>query len=419
MLVLLLLLTITTASPTVSSATISYNTATAAVVIYDGPSAWSINMNGKATETIIPLYNLTPTPSTSLTSSIGGPPSTATSTASIAPTRIASTSVSSLKSQPTLTFPQPSSTSTASPVNTSNGSLSAPDSNTFADPTTSAVMAGAVTGGCLLGGLAIAFFWLLWKRMLHKRQKNQPTIRNKLIDARRLKAVWSSASIQTQSRSTQTTLWDEVRDGFSDPENPFRDSLASSTVSDSRIGNDTASEGGYQETTEAQSERLDRLFRRNHSPVPLERHGFNNHSFGAVRNSYPMDWLSGPRSATMMPLPPILKRASVPAPLFTGRDFPGSPPSAQIKPTQQDSSSSKPLKSPLRSLLKSPQKSPLKQSGTMSSTEAREDFSSTMASGTKKEVRFGGEQIKEFGRTPYASTVNSVMEELDDQILTV
>ncbi|MCJ1437243.1 hypothetical protein MMC27_006629 [Xylographa pallens] len=370
------------------------------------------------TETIIPLYKSTPTPSASLTSSTGGSPSTATSTVSIAPSSIPSTSVASLTSLPSLAFPQPTSTTIASPTSALNGSGSTTDLDTLAEHTTSAVMTGAVIGGCLLGGLAVSLFWWLWKRALPKRKHVIPTIRKRVIAARRLKAVWSSATNQMQTNSTQTDLWDEVRDSFSDPENPFRDSLAPSTVSESLIGDDTASDGGYRETTEVRTERLNRLFRRNHSPAPLEhspapleRYGFNGHSFGAIRNSYPMDWLSRPRSATTVPLPPILKRTSIPAPLFTGRDLPSSPPSVQMKSPKQYSSFGRPLNSPLRGLLKSPLESPLKQNDNIHGQGTREDLTSTMVPGTKKEVRFGGEQIKEFGRTPYASTVNSAMEE--------
>ncbi|MCJ1315958.1 hypothetical protein MMC15_001278 [Xylographa vitiligo] len=372
-----------------------------------------------ATDTIIPLYNLTPTPATSLTSSIGDTPSTATSTAAITPTSIPSTSVSNLKSLPTLTFPQPTSTSIAGPTITPNGSVSAPGLNTFANPATPAVMAGAVIGGCLLGGLIIILLWWLWKRTIQKRKRVQPNLRNSHIEARRLRAVWSSATKQMQSASTQTTLRDEVRDGFSELENPFRDSLAPSTVSESQVGDDTASDSGYPETAEVRSERLDCLFRRNHSPALSERHGFNGHSFGAVRKNYPIDWLSSPGSATMMPLPPILKRTSTPAPLFTGRDLPSSPPSAQMKPSKQVSSVGRPFNSPLKSPLKSQLKSPLKQSSAMYSQGTREAITPAMGLGTKKEVRFGGEQIKEFGRTPYASTVNSDMEEFEGHILTV
>ncbi|MCJ1421227.1 hypothetical protein MMC32_007589 [Xylographa parallela] len=366
------------------------------------------------TETTIPLYNLTPTPSASQTPSTEGSSSTATST------------VSSLASLATLAFPQPTSTSIASPTNALNGSGPAPDLNTFADKTTSAVMAGAVIGGCLLGGLAISFSWWLWKRALPERKIVIPTIRKRVIDARRLKVVWSSATNQMQTSSTQTDLWDEVRDSFSDPENPFRDSLAPSTVSESLIGDDTTSDGGYRETAEVRTERLDRLFRRTHSPAPLEhspapleRYGFNGHSFGAIRNSYPMDWLSSPRSSAMVPLPPILKRTSIPAPLSTGRDLPNSPRSAQVKPSTEDFSLGRPLNSPLRGLLQSPLQSPRKQSGTVSGQGTRADLPSTIGSGTRKEVRFGGEQIREFGRTPYASTVNSAVEEAQDRILPV
>ncbi|MCJ1293616.1 hypothetical protein MMC34_005171 [Xylographa carneopallida] len=376
-----------------------------------------------ATETIISLYSLTPDSKTSLTSSIDGNSLRTTSTAAVTPTNIPSTSVSSLESQSTLTFPQPTSTSTVFSTDTPNGTISGADPqgpSTHTDRTTPAIMAGAVIGGCLLGGLAIAFGWFLWKRALLKQKRVKPTIRNKRFDTRRLSAIWSSADAQMQSRSTQTIPWDEGGDSFSDPENPFRDSLAPSTITESQLGDDTASDSGYKETAEVRSERLDRLFRRNHSPTLSDRHGFSGHSSSPVRDNYRMDWLSGsPRSATMMPLPPILKRTSIPAPLFSGSDLLGSPPSAQIKPSAQDFSRSRPLSSPRRSSLKSPLKSSRNQSGAVSSQGMQENFTSPMMSGTKKEVRFGGEQIKEFGWTPYASTVNSAMDEFDDQIVTV
>ncbi|MCJ1285410.1 hypothetical protein MMC26_004750 [Xylographa opegraphella] len=404
MVILFLLLTVATASPTVSVVIVTYTAATAATVIYDGTSAWSIDLH-KPTKTTITLYNLTPTLSASPT------------TASTTPTDLQSAFLSSLISSQTSPWVEPISTIIASPTNASNGSVSAPGLNTSADPKTSAVLTGAIIGGCLLGGLAIALFWFLWKRVLHKQQRPKSTNRNRL-DNRRLKAVWSSATSRVQSSSTQTTLWDDIRDSFRDHEDPFRDSLAPSTVSESPTGDDIASGGGYQETAEVRSERLDRLFRRNHSPVRSPSYGFNGKSFGPISKNYPMDWLSRPRSATMVPLPPILKRTSIPEPLSAGRDLPISPSSAQMKPLKQDSAR-KLLNSPMRSPQKSPLRSPIKRNDNTSYQDSREELTSAMTSETKKGVRFGGEQIKEFGRTPYASTANSAMEDFDDRNMTV
>ncbi|MCJ1397621.1 hypothetical protein MMC11_000817 [Xylographa trunciseda] len=412
--VLLLLLTIAEASSIVSVATINYSAATAAVVIYDGTSAWSINMDGP-TKSIIPLYDLTSAPSTPLTYTIVEIPPTATSTASAIPSMTPSASSSSLNSPPTLVSSKSTPTSIAGPINTPNGSSSATDLITFTDQSTSAVMSGAVIGGCLLGGFAIAFLWLLWKCTIRTGEGNHSTFRERLSSARRVTKAWPSLMHQPKVDPIRPTSWDEVRDSFSDLENPFRDSLAPSTVSWSRFSDETASEGGYQETAEVRSERLDRMFRRSHSPVPSERHEINGHSFDAIRDSYSMELLSSPRSATMVPLPPILKRASIPAPLLTGQGLSSPIRSAQRNPSKYDSSLTRPLRSPL----KSPLKSPLTYSGAMPSRHTAENVVSVTTSATKKEVRFGGEQIKEFGRTPYASTVNSAAEEFDNQDLTV
>ncbi|MCJ1393469.1 hypothetical protein MMC18_006344 [Xylographa bjoerkii] len=371
------------------------------------------------TVSIIPLYNLTPTPSAPLISTTGGTPSTSTITASAVPINAPRTSSSSLISSLTLVPAKSIFTSIAGPTNTPNGSVPTPDLGTFADQSTSAVMTGAVIGGCLLGGLAIAFFWLLWKLATRKGEMVHPTIRDRLVSAGMLKAAWSSPMHQVQMDPIRPTSWDEVRDSFSDPANPFRDSLTPSTASGSRISEDIALDGGHQETAELRSERLDRLFRRSHSPAPSERHGINGHSFGAFRNGYSMDLLPSPRSNTLVPLPPILKRASTPTPLFTSREPFSPPPSSQMRLSKNDSTLSRPLKSPLRSPLKSPLKSPHKQSGTMLSQNPSANFLSATTLTTKKEVRFGGTQVKEFGRTPYASTVNSVAEEFKDEDLTI
>ena len=165
----------------------------------------------------------------------------------------------------------------------------------------------------------------------------------------------------------------------------------------SRIGEGRSSEGGYRETADEKQERLWRLTSRSHSPPPAAQDELGREkdessvNFGAGYNTIGSP-LWRPRQALKFPLPSILKRPPTPTPSMA--EIPGADPSqqrfvaAQNLPNRDPGPSYKPyfVEKEVEAVV-----SPTKKK--------------------KKGVRFGEDQVREFGRTPMGSRAPSVLEQ--------
>ena len=183
--------------------------------------------------------------------------------------------------------------------------------------------------------------------------------------------------------------WEKYHDGADDNLN-----ITSMTAYKSGLSNGLFDEHGYREIVEMRRERLDRLARRNHSPYGTIRNSISswkrliNPGAFVVPNVPPSS-----RSILKIRLPPILKRNSTST----------SPPmNMSIANTHG-----------MNRLVSHAQDDPVRSSAAEAMKVLGWEGSHGLMA-MAKEVRFGETHVKEFGRTPFASTANSVAEDMKD-----
>lgn len=242
----------------------------------------------------------------------------------------------------------------------------------------------------LVGG----FF--LWRRAARKRELSS---QGSSYDS----SVWSDEKPSSTSitawklRPPGETTWDNFMGEIDGEYARFDESKISSNGDyPSRIGEGTSSQGGYRETAEEKQERLWRLTNRGHSPPPSSRDALRREnderfvSFGAgydTKDSRP--WR--PQPALKSPLSSILKRPPTPTPSMAG--IPGADLSQSSFAGVGNSPASK---------ADHPYKPNFIEKDSVLKVKKTKKI---------KGVRFGEDQVREFGRTPMGSRATSVVEQ--------
>lgn len=257
---------------------------------------------------------------------------------------------------------------------------------------------GVAMGGCVLGGLVLTFLWFCWKHMIRKRSQFTPLSWRVFTGVRGVSTVRSRAIEHAPNHPVGGSPWNTLRRSFEDSSDAGGDSRTSSTDFGSSTGEDASSDGGYQETSEAVQPRSGHLNREYHDlfpPLKVDKYvDVLGHGLGGI---FMEDMPPSPREILQNPMPSILKKSADTASTFTGFKNSGSLQSAVAGISSNNTQT--------RSL------STMQNSSTVLSGYPSMDVTPRI----RKEVRFGEAQIKEFGRTPFASTVNSVVGEDDGE----
>ncbi|MCJ1480410.1 Mucin-5B [Schaereria dolodes] len=329
------------------------------------------------------------------------PTTSVTTATSTSPTASTTTIVSSA-SRPISTIVSPLPTSSL-PV------LSSPAASSTATGTPTTRIAGIVAG-MTIGVISVAAAYFFYRRASKKRHRSE---KSSVLDPSN---AWSSTSIPTaigtESESTPTIgaqkawvnrggstnvgekKWDNLMIEVSSEYNHFEDGGASATDDyESRVGEGKSNAGGYHETPEERQERLWRLRNRTHSPLPPG---------GGILSSPRTKFANGSPTYTpkMAPLS-ILKRPPTPTSSLAALAFVNSTPTTGSSPPPYRFTST------VKNLLK-PETN--KEPSVYKPTFAERKQADIEGTKRKKGVRFGGEQIREFGRTPVGSRAASLLD---------
>ncbi|MCJ1473472.1 hypothetical protein MMC13_002123 [Lambiella insularis] len=251
---------------------------------------------------------------------------------------------------------------------------------------------GVVIGGCFLSALIIIILWLCWNHTVRKQAPFPMVPWNRFSRARGARHVRSRAMHYTSTLPVEGSFWDRSRRSFADSSDADGESRMSSTEFGSSIGEDSGSDRGFQGTLEATYARVGGSNPEDHESLPpLKVEKFVDiisPSFGAI---FMRDMPPSPQSILKNPVPSILKRPGMTASAPTGLNPSGSPKFSAVG----SSSNSTQIRSSFET--------------ENNSTETGERPSLDVIPRIRKEVRFGEAQIKEFGRTPFASTANSIV----------
>ena len=316
-------------------------------------------------------YDITPIPWTPTPVAAAAAPLTTSATSSESTSAAASTTaVATFTTSPTRFTSSP----TQSGVPSSKGD--------------SMLLIGMGVAGAMVGLLALATAYYLWRKAMKRSEEMSQSYGDGSSTSSGSYSSSSTAMFQPWDHTPTANLtWSEFIDEFQDEYARYYESKTSSQGDyPSRIGEDRSSQGGYRETIEEKQERLWRLANRSHSPPPAyidEKDGrvvsFKEES-ETVYNSPQI-----PRPTLKFPLS-ILKRPPTPTPSVSG---------------------ARPVNRPLLNLLSTTIQNVLGESPDPTYTP---NFAERPAETVKakKGVRFGVDQIKEFGRTPATSVAGSI-----------
>ncbi|MCJ1240546.1 hypothetical protein MMC14_008550 [Varicellaria rhodocarpa] len=316
-------------------------------------------------------YDITPVPWTPTPVAAAAAPLT-TSTASPVPTSAAAstTAAAAFTTSPITLTPSP----TQSGVPSSKGD--------------STLLIGMGVAGAIVGLLALATAYYLWRKAMKRSEESSQSYGD---GSSKSSSSYSSSSTAMfrpwGDRPTADLTWSEFIDEFQDEYARYDESKISFQGDyPSRIGEGRSSQGGYRETVEEKQERLWRLANRSHSPPPAyvdEKDGRVVSFREESETIYSSPQI--PRPTLKFPLS-ILKRPPTPTPSVSG---------------------ARPVNRPLFNLLPTTIQNVLGESPDPTYTP---NFAERPAKTVKakKGVRFGVDQIKEFGRTPAASVAGSV-----------
>ena len=254
-----------------------------------------------------------------------------------------------------------------------------PESNIFDGTYSPPVIVGIVIAGGFTSVLFIIIMFLLRKHIIRSRQSNafranginwNPWTR----DLQRLSMQ------QLRDSHPESFMWEEYYDRADDSSRVFHYNINSMAVYNPRLSDGLYNEQGYSETVEMRRERLDRLARRNHSPNGTIRNSISSWT-GLIIPGFSIvpAVATSLRSIPTMRLPSILKRNS------TSNNMHG-----------------------MTRLVSSKQDNSVRGSAAKALKVLGWEESDVLVAKAKKEVRFGDTQVKEFGRTPFASATNSV-----------
>ena len=260
----------------------------------------------------------------------------------------------------------------------------------------SITMIGMISAGVVFGLVFVLAGFFLWRRTARQRElSSQGSSYDSSLGS---DETPSSTSIKPwKLRPRGETTWDNFMGEIEGEYARFDESRISSNGDyPSRIGEGRSSEGGYRETAEEKQERLWRLTNRSHSPPPASQD-----ALGGEKDEPPVNFGAGydttggrpwrPKPALKFPLSSILKRPPTPTPSMAG--IPGA-------------DASHPSHVAVRNLLDSGPEPNYKPNFTEKEAEAE-----VKKTKKRKGVRFGEDQVREFGRTPLGSRAPSLHEQ--------
>lgn len=257
-------------------------------------------------------------------------------------------------------------------------------------------MIAMISVGVVFGLVFVVTGFFLWRRTARQRElSSQGSSYDSSLGS---DETPSSTSIKPwKLRPRGETTWDNFMGEIEGEYARFDESRISSNGDyPSRIGEGRSSEGGYRETPEEKQERSWRLTNRSHSPPPAAQDAIgrekdkSSFSFGAGYDAISSrPWR--PKRALKFPLSSILKRPPTPTPSMAG--IPGANPSLPGLAT-------------VRNLLNSGSEPIYKPNSIEEEPEAE-----VKKTKKRKGVRFGEDQVREFGRTPMGSRAPSVLEQ--------
>ncbi|KAL9118303.1 MAG: hypothetical protein Q9187_005153 [Circinaria calcarea] len=260
----------------------------------------------------------------------------------------------------------------------------------------SAIMMSMISVGVVFVLVLVVAGFFLWRRAARKRElSSQGSSYDSSLSSDEKP---SSTSIKAwKLRPPGKTTWDNFMGEIDGEYARFDESKISSNGDyPSRIGEGTSSQGGYRETAEEKQERLWRLTNRGHSPPPSSLDALGGEKDGqSVDFGHGYDtigsrpWRS--KAALRFPLSSILKRPPTPTPSMAG--IPGADLSQSSFVGVGNLPDSKAGHTYKPSFIK------------------RDSAPEVKRTKKIKGVRFGEDQVREFGRTPMGSRATSVLEQ--------